>query len=103
MTMDPELLSALGSARMIDSDHPSVQVFAQQATAGASTDNERAFKLYPAVRDGFRYDPYKVDLSVEGFSASRVLADGYGWCISKAVLLAGSLPGDWHSRAPRVG
>lgn len=86
--MKPELLPALTPARMIDSDHPAVQAFAEQVTEGARNDIERAVKLYHVVRDGFRYDPYKVDLSVEGLSASRVLADGYGWCIPKAVLLA---------------
>ena len=44
--------------------------------------------LYLAVRDGFRYDPYRVDLSPAGLRASTVLANGYGWCVPKAVLLA---------------
>ena len=44
--------------------------------------------LYYAVRDGFRYDPYRIDLSPAGMRASTVLAIGIGWCVPKAALLA---------------
>jgi transglutaminase-like putative cysteine protease len=44
--------------------------------------------LFLAVRDGFRYDPYRIDLSPQGMRASTVLANGYGWCVPKAALLA---------------
>jgi transglutaminase-like putative cysteine protease len=44
--------------------------------------------LVYAVRDGFRYDPYRIDLSPAGMKASTVLANGYGWCVPKATLLA---------------
>ena len=44
--------------------------------------------LYYAVRDGIRYDPYRIDLSVQGMRASTTLAQGYGWCVPKAGLLA---------------
>lgn len=73
---------------MVDADHPAVIAFARQAAAGAADDRERAARLYLAVRDGFRYDPYQVDLSQDGLKASRVLADGFGWCVPKAALLA---------------
>ena len=73
---------------MIDSDHPDVIAFAGRAIGDASGTCERAIKLFYAVRDGFRYDPYKIDLSPDGLKASRVLADGYGWCVTKSVLLA---------------
>jgi transglutaminase-like putative cysteine protease len=73
---------------MIDADHPAVREFALQVCAGATTAQARAAKLYLAVRDGFRYDPYKIDLSIDGLKASRVLADGYGWCVPKSALLA---------------
>lgn len=78
---------ALRPTRFIDSDHPDVQAFAARHAQGAD-DRERAVALYLAVRDGFRYDPYRVDLTPVGLSASAVLANGYGWCVPKAVLLA---------------
>ncbi|MBT9505107.1 transglutaminase family protein [Rhodoferax sp.] len=76
----------LQATALIDSEHPAVQAFAQQHATGA-TDRERAVALYYAVRDGFRYDPYRIDLSPAGMKASAVLASGYGWCVPKATLL----------------
>lgn len=77
----------LAATAFVDCDHPAVEHFAQEH-AGQGNDRERAVALYYAVRDGFRYDPYRIDLSVEGLRASSVLDKGYGWCVSKAVLLA---------------
>ena len=71
---------------LVDADHPAVQAWARQH-AGEGDARERAVRLYYAVRDGFRYDPYRIDLSEAGLKASRVLVDGFGWCVPKAVLL----------------
>lgn len=72
---------------LIDSEHPAIQAFAQQHGKGTSP-RECAVALYYAVRDGFRYDPYRIDLSPLGMTASTVLATGFGWCVTKATLLA---------------
>jgi transglutaminase-like putative cysteine protease len=79
--------STLRPTPVIDSDHPAVVAFAREHARGDS-DRERAVSLYYAVRDGFRYDPYRVDLTVPGMRASTVLDVGYGWCNPKAALLA---------------
>ena len=71
----------------IDSDHPAVIAFARKHAVGA-TPSEQAVALYLAVRDGLRYDPYRIDLSVHGMTASTALAQGFGWCVPKAVVLA---------------
>lgn len=72
----------------VDSDHPDVVAFAEQATAGATTERERAVALYCAVRDGIRYDPYTMSADPETHRASTVLRDRVAYCIPKAVLLA---------------
>ncbi len=77
----------LAATPAIDRDHPTVQAFARQHAQGG-TDRERAVALVLAVRDGFRYDPYRIDLSPAGMRASTVLANGCGWCVPKATLLA---------------
>ncbi len=77
----------LAPTAAIDSQHLAVQAFAGEHAQG-STERERAVALVHAVRDGFRYDPYRIDLSPHGMRASTVLANGYGWCVPKAVLLA---------------
>lgn len=77
----------LQATPFLNCDDPSVIEFAKEK-AGDGSQKEQAVSLYYAVRDGFRYDPYRLDVSVKGLSASTVLAQGYGWCVNKAVLLA---------------
>ena len=81
----------LASTAFIDADHPAVRAFAVEATGAATSPREKAVALYYAVRDGFRYDPYRIDLRPEGMTASAVLMRGYGFCVTKAVLLAAGL------------
>src|SRR3990167_8886319 len=57
----------------IDSDHPAVVAFASTHAQG-SNDRDRAVALYLAVRDGLRYDPYRIDLSEHGMKASTAVA-----------------------------
>ena len=57
----------------IDADHPDVQAFAREHAQGAN-ERERAVALTHAVRDGFRYDPYRIDLSPTGMRASSAWA-----------------------------
>jgi transglutaminase-like putative cysteine protease len=84
---DSPSAASLQSTALIDSDHPDVAAFARECATGAS-ERERAVALHDAVRDGFRYDPYRVDLTPEGMRASNVIRRGYGWCVPKAALLA---------------
>jgi transglutaminase-like putative cysteine protease len=79
--------TTLAPTALIDSDHQAVVAFAALHGGGAD-DRGRAVSLYYAVRDGFRYDPYRIDLSTNGMKASTVLAVGHGWCVTKAALLA---------------
>ncbi len=72
----------------LDYDHPSVAEFAGAALKGANTPVEKAVRLFYAVRDGIRYDPYFVRMAPRYFKASSVLAHGRGFCVPKAVLLA---------------
>lgn len=82
-----ERAAALSPAQIVDSGHPAVIAYAHAHARGA-TDRERAVALYYAVRDGFRYDPYRIEMTVHGLRASTVLSNGYGWCVPKAALLA---------------
>jgi len=72
----------------VDSEHPDVVAFAKEATAGATTDKEKAVALFYAVRDGIRYDPYTMCDDPDTYRASTVLRTGVSYCIPKSVLLA---------------
>lgn len=84
---NPPASDHLATTPCIDADHPAVLAFALAHQEG-DTDRERAVSLYLAVRDGLRYDPYRIDLSSKGMTASTALEQGYGWCVPKAVVLA---------------
>jgi transglutaminase-like putative cysteine protease len=86
MTMPcPEHLHA---TPFITSTDPAIVAFAREAIGDARDERERAVRLYYAVRDGVRYDPWSVDLTPEGFTARRCLAERRGFCITKSALLA---------------
>lgn len=72
----------------VDSDHPAVVEFAHETVAAEDSDVDKAIALHDRVRDEFRYDPYTIELTVSGLRASAVLENGFGFCISKATLLA---------------
>ncbi|HSE36748.1 MAG TPA: transglutaminase family protein [Blastocatellia bacterium] len=78
------------ATRTIESTHPAVVGFARLHAGEAATDIEQCVRLFYAVRDGIRYDPYRIDLTVTGMKASTTLEVEHGWCVSKAILLAAS-------------
>jgi transglutaminase-like putative cysteine protease len=84
--MDLEQYIAAGE--FIDSGDASVHHFARKATAGAGDAVSRAVKLYYAVRDEIRYDPYYAGEARSYFRASACLRAKRGFCIPKAALLA---------------
>jgi transglutaminase-like putative cysteine protease len=86
--MTSVLSDALRSTQIIDGNHERATAFARTHAGGMATAREQAVSLYYAVRNGIRYDPYTIDLSVEGMRAGTTLAAGRGWCVPKAVLLA---------------
>ncbi len=84
----PHLTEYVHPTDAIDCNSPEVIQFANDTSSGSRTDIDSAVALYYAVRDDFRYDPYKLDLTLQGMRASSTLAKGYGFCVPKAVLLA---------------
>jgi transglutaminase-like putative cysteine protease len=73
---------------ILDSDHPEILAFAEAEGGVGGDPRETAIRLYYAVRDGIRYDPYNAGTDAESLRASSVLRAGRGWCVSKAVLLS---------------
>ena len=82
-----EFQAYLAPGAVIDSGHPDVAAYARKA-AGEGSDRERALRLYYAVRDDLRYDPYNTPMKLEAYRASTTLAAGHGYCVNKAGLMA---------------
>ena len=72
---------------ILDSDHPRIAAFARQSAGQVNDPVEQAVRIYYAVRDGIRYDPYYPFYLPEHYRASHVLASGRGYCVCKASLL----------------
>lgn len=85
---DPALAPYLQPTACVDSDAPAVRAFTARVTEGAASARERAVRLFYAVRDEIRYDPYGVVLTPEYLRATSVLERGTGFCVAKAVVLA---------------
>lgn len=82
---DAELLR---STPFLESDSPEVMRFAERVVGDAGDPVEKGVRLFYAVRDEIRYDPYRIPSAEEGYRASTVLRDQTAFCIPKANLLA---------------
>jgi len=73
----------------IDSESPEVGSFVESTLAGVSRTDQTAvaIKLFEAVRDRLRYDPYLVSNSPDDYRASVIAGSSSNWCVPKAVLL----------------
>jgi transglutaminase-like putative cysteine protease len=78
----------LAPTRFLDYEHPAVRAFCEAHVDETRTDRERAVKLYYAVRDGLRYDPYGIRTRPETYRASYVIEQGRGYCIQKSAVYA---------------
>lgn len=77
----------LAATEFIDTGHPAVVAFVDRVGFGAVGEAEVARRLFAAVRDEIRYDPFGLPTEPTEYRASSVLAAGRGFCVSKSVLL----------------
>lgn len=77
----------LRPTRYLDFDHPAVAAYAASIATEVESPVDVASRLFTAVRDDIRYDPYRISLTPEDMTASACLDRGYGFCVPKAVLL----------------
>ena len=80
----------LKPTEFLDFDNTDVAEFAKRHSGANKTAMENAVSLYYAVRDGYKYNPYTLDLRRSGLKASNLVGRKSGYCIEKAILLAAS-------------
>jgi transglutaminase-like putative cysteine protease len=88
---DADLEPYLQATPCIERDAPAVRAFVDRVTAGTTSPTDRAVRLFYAVRDEIRYDPYGVVLTPEFLRATAVLQRGAGFCVAKSVVLAAAV------------
>ena len=82
-----DLAQYLKATDIIDSDHPDIRAFVAEETRNAPNAVDKAVRLYYAVRDGVRYDPYYPFYLPAHYRASVVLKGRRGFCVPKVSLL----------------
>lgn len=79
----------LQATEFLDHDSPVVREFVARALGDEPlSDEEKARKLYYAVRDGIYYEIYGADVSREGLKASSIIKGGMGFCVHKSLVYA---------------
>ena len=79
----------LQSTEFLDYSKNFVKQKAEEITKGLKTDKEKAIALFYYVRDEIKYNMYTyVPKFKSNLKASTTLRRGYGFCMSKAVLLS---------------
>jgi transglutaminase-like putative cysteine protease len=78
----------LAPTTFLDYEHGLVRAFVERVVGAETVAVRQAVRLFYAVRDEIRYDPFSIRLVPAAFEASTVLRDGRAFCIPKAVLLA---------------
>lgn len=67
--------------------HKAIKDFVGKHTKTKDSLEDQAVSLFYAVRDGFLYNPYYININQEDCQASKVVDRGFGHCIDKASLL----------------
>ncbi len=75
------------STSMLDTEAPEVKAFIQRVTQGARSERQKAVRIYYAVRDGWKYNPYNISFQPEDMRASALLEREDGHCLDKAILM----------------
>jgi transglutaminase-like putative cysteine protease len=77
----------------IDSNHKDVIAYTQNIIGSETDKTKQAIKIYYAVRDDFKYNPYNINLKHEELKASTLInrKSKSGYCTEKACLLAACL------------
>jgi len=81
-------------AHFVESDSSEVKDFVSSALQSLPEDastRDKAIRLFEAVRDDIRYDPYCFALDEDSYRASRIAGAEAAFCVPKAILLAACL------------
>ena len=86
-------MNYLNATYFLDYEHEAVQQIITPLKSNDLSPKEKATTLYLKIRDGWRYNPYKISISKEKYTASHVAQKTEGHCIDKSTLLVACLRG----------
>lgn len=93
MKPDPDVSEFLVSTAFVDSSSPEVRAFVSRSLDGAQdvSPTGKAIRLFEAVRDRIKYNPFDVGTSEDDYRASQIAGKPSNYCVPKAILLAAAL------------
>lgn len=83
----------LDSTYFFNYEHPVIQQLIAEFQEQGLSEREKAVELYLKVRDGWRYNPYRISFRQEALQASVIAQHNEGHCIDKAILYITGLRG----------
>ncbi len=83
----------LAPTHFVDSDSREVGDLVARVLTGAGdlSPTGKAIRLFDAVRDGIRYDPFGIGTVADDYRASRIAVKPANYCVPKAILLTAAL------------
>ena len=93
MTMDFGTSGFLAPTEFVDSNSPEIREFVRHSLpdAGDLSETEKAIRLFDAVRDQIRYNPFDIGTTPDEYRASRIVGMPSNYCVPKAILLTATL------------
>jgi transglutaminase-like putative cysteine protease len=93
MTPDAGVSEFLEPTDFVDSDSSEVRAFVARSLEGAHDlpATEKAIRLFEAVRDRIKYNPFDIGTIEEDYRASRIAGKPSNYCVPKAILLTAAL------------
>jgi transglutaminase-like putative cysteine protease len=83
----------LAPTRFVDSSSSEVREFVASSLEGAGdlSQTDKAIRLFDAVRDRIRYNPFDIGTTADEYRASRIVRKPTNYCVPKAILLTAAL------------
>jgi transglutaminase-like putative cysteine protease len=83
----------LAPTRFVDSGSSEVREFVASSLEGAGdlSQTDKAIRLFDAVRDRIRYNPFDIGTTADEYRASRIVRKPTNYCVPKAILLTAAL------------
>jgi transglutaminase-like putative cysteine protease len=91
--MDSIASALLVPTRYVDSDSSEIRAFVARhlPDAGSLSQTERAIRLFDAVRDQVRYNPFNIGTTADEYRAGFIATQPSNYCVPKAILLTAAL------------
>lgn len=83
----------LAPTRFVDSSSSEVREFVASSLEGAGdlSQTDKAIRLFDAIRDRIRYNPFDIGTTADEYRASRIVGKPSNYCVPKAILLTAAL------------